>query len=118
MLQYETRRRPISLQARNARTTPTFDAGRPEAFHRALAHANRRRLAPSTPHSDWRGEECELAQIRLIESKFIERQREPAADRANAAPSDPEGFLEWFHALKENGPGQGDPLFGWLAKDA
>ena len=38
--------------------------------------------------------------------------------RAATAPTDVQGFVDWFEALNESGPGQGDPLFGWLAKDA
>ncbi|HYE04253.1 MAG TPA: iron-containing redox enzyme family protein, partial [Planctomycetota bacterium] len=37
---------------------------------------------------------------------------------AAAAPRAPEAFLGWFAALKENGPGQGDPLHPWLAQHA
>ena len=35
--------------------------------------------------------------------------------RAAQAPRDPDGFVAWFEGLKETGPGQGDPLFPWLA---
>ena len=28
------------------------------------------------------------------------------------------GLSEWFERLKEHGPGQGDPLFPWLATQA
>ena len=33
-------------------------------------------------------------------------------------PTDGDGFVAWFEALKEHGPGQGDPLFRWLADSA
>src|SRR5690606_24936574 len=39
-------------------------------------------------------------------------------EEAAKAPTDVEGFIDWFEALKENGPGQGDPLFPWLAEEA
>lgn len=39
-------------------------------------------------------------------------------ERANAAPSDPDGFVAWFKALESQGPGQGDPLFPFLADRA
>ena len=38
--------------------------------------------------------------------------------RAASAPRDPDNFVRWFEALKEEGPGQGDPLFPWLAEEA
>jgi hypothetical protein len=40
------------------------------------------------------------------------------AGAAAEAPEDPDGFVAWFEGLKENGPGQGDPLFLWLAQEA
>jgi hypothetical protein len=35
-----------------------------------------------------------------------------------AVPADAEGFVAWFEGLKATGPGQGDPLFDWLAEEA
>jgi hypothetical protein len=40
------------------------------------------------------------------------------ARRAAQAPTEPAGFLRWFEALAETGPGQNDPLFPWLATRA
>ena len=40
------------------------------------------------------------------------------AARAAAAPRDGAGFVDWFEALEQNGPGQHDALFDWLAQDA
>jgi hypothetical protein len=40
------------------------------------------------------------------------------ADEAAEAPEDADGFIAWFEALKEKGPGQGDPLFPWIAEEA
>ena len=37
---------------------------------------------------------------------------------AAEAPTDPDGFIAWFEELKATGPGQGDPLFPWLARHA
>ena len=37
---------------------------------------------------------------------------------AASVPSEQEGFLDWFERLKSIGPGQGDPLFEWLAHSA
>ena len=33
-------------------------------------------------------------------------------------PRDVDAFIAWFEELRENGPGQGDPLFPWLATTA
>jgi hypothetical protein len=33
-------------------------------------------------------------------------------------PQDVDGFIAWFERLRETGPGQGDPLFPWLAGKA
>ena len=33
-------------------------------------------------------------------------------------PAEVDGFIAWFERLKEAGPGQGDPLFPWLADEA
>src|SRR5690606_37395348 len=48
----------------------------------------------------------------------VEELRQEIVDEAAEAPTDVEGFVEWFETLKENGPGQGDPLFRWLAEEA
>lgn len=53
---------------------------------------------------------------RLKEFLAVERRR--VQRRAAAVPLDPEGFLSWFEGLRVNGPGQGDPLFLWLANTA
>jgi hypothetical protein len=33
-------------------------------------------------------------------------------------PTQVDNFIDWFETLKETGPGQGDPLFPWLAEAA
>ncbi|HEX3135847.1 MAG TPA: iron-containing redox enzyme family protein [Planctomycetota bacterium] len=52
------------------------------------------------------------------EARFLANERDGIADRAAQAPTDPDGFLAWFTALESDGPGQGDPLFSWLAEAA
>ena len=39
-------------------------------------------------------------------------------DRAAGAPTDADSFVAWFEALEQDGPGQNDPLFPWLAETA
>src|SRR5690606_8942937 len=55
---------------------------------------------------------------RLLENDFLASCREAVAERANQAPRDPAGFIPWFEALRDNGPGQHDPLFPWLEHPA
>lgn len=83
-----------------------------------LAHWNRRRFAMQTPADDWRGALDEDHAMRLEEGAFIEAARRAQNARAVKAPRQPQAFVAWFEALKENGPGQGDPLFPWLAARA
>lgn len=88
------------------------------ALQARLAAWNRQRLAMQTPAADWRGAlEAEQA-MRAEEIEFIEITRAAQSKRAAAAPREPGAFVCWFEALKENGPGQGDPLFPWLAERA
>ena len=89
-----------------------------DSFQRGIAHWNRERLAPAFPRADWQKLlERDLRMLRL-EGGFLEELRAEIADRAAAAPTDVEGFVAWFEALKEDGPGQGDALFPWLADSA
>jgi Iron-containing redox enzyme len=52
------------------------------------------------------------------EIEFVEAVRHAVAPLMTNVPDDADGFIEWFEALKENGPGQGDPLFPFLAEAA
>ena len=87
-------------------------------LHRQLAHWNRRRLAPAAPHDQWEDDLEEEHWMRLLEGAWIEELRREVRLQAARAPSDVEGFTRWFRELKETGPGQGDPLFDWLAEQA
>lgn len=89
-----------------------------DTFQRALAHWNRRRLAPAFPTDGWMRELDEDLRMRRLEGAFLEELRAEAAPRAAAAPQDVEGFIAWFEELKVTGPGQHDPLFPWLAEEA
>jgi hypothetical protein len=89
-----------------------------DAFQQALSQWNRRRLAPSLPAADWRKRIDEDARMLKLEGAFLEELRAEVAPEAASVPTDPEGFLTWFEGLKENGPGQGDPLFPWLSLEA
>jgi hypothetical protein len=87
-------------------------------FQRSLARWNRARLAPSFPDELWRGSHELDARMLRQEGEFLDALRADVAGEAAAAPSDPEGFIAWFEALREGGPGQNDPLFPWLAEQA
>ncbi|MGZ8282895.1 MAG: iron-containing redox enzyme family protein [Allosphingosinicella sp.] len=89
-----------------------------DQVQRSLAEWNHRRLSPSLPEPDW---ELKLARdhhMLRLEGNFLEALRAEVATEAAAAPSDPDRFLAWFEALQQAGPGQGDPLFAWLAEEA
>jgi hypothetical protein len=80
-----------------------------------LAAFNRRRLVPGLPGLHWRDEINEDRDWLLLEGEFLERERRAVAPRAAHAPTDPDGFDAWLTELTATGPGQGDPLFAWLA---
>jgi len=87
-------------------------------FQQGLAHWNRQRLAPALPSEDWQLVLDGDAKLLRLEGAFLEELRAEVAEQAAAAPRKPGAFLAWFEALAETGPGQGDPLFPWLAKEA
>ena len=87
-------------------------------FQQGLAHWNRQRLAPALPSEDWQLVLDGDAKLLRLEGAFLEELRAEVAAEAAAAPREPDAFLAWFEALAETGPGQGDSLFPWLAKEA
>lgn len=89
-----------------------------DSFQRALAHWNHERLAPQFPSADWQANLQHDSRMLRLEGGFLEQLRAEVAKQAVSAPTDPDGFIRWFEQLKENGPGQGDPLFPWLAEKA
>ena len=81
-----------------------------------LNRLNALRLTPGLPSSNWPDDICEMANLAIAEGQFLEESRKAVAARAAQAPTDPASFIEWFEQLKEDGPGQKDPLFPWLAE--
>jgi hypothetical protein len=90
----------------------------PHPFHAELSRFNAGRLSPGRIAPDWETDmQAELA-MRTAEGYFVEIERARIADTARRAPRDAHGFVRWFEALRDHGPGQGDPLFPWLAAAA
>ncbi len=89
-----------------------------ERVHRRLAAWNHKRLTPASPHPDWLDELDEEREMRELEGRWIEGFRRSIEARAASAPTDVDGFTRWFEALEQDGPGQHDPLFDWLATEA
>jgi hypothetical protein len=87
-------------------------------FQQGLAHWNRQRLAPSLPCDDWQLILDGDAKMLRLEGAFLEELRAEVAAEAARAPREPDGFVAWFESLQDVGPGQGDPLFPWLAEEA
>ena len=79
---------------------------------------NRRRLMPTCGSTTWESDLEDEHAWRLREGAFVEHERTIVAMRAAEAPSDVDGFIAWFEALKDSGPGQKESLFPWLAEEA
>ena len=95
-----------------------FDAAEAPPLQHRLAAFNARRFNPALPYAAWREDVAEFAERLLEEGEWLEERRQAVAGRAAQAPRDPDGFVRWFEALEQTGPGQGDPLFPWLADTA
>jgi heme oxygenase-like protein len=87
-------------------------------FQIGLTRYNETRLSPMLPEEavgDVIGREQAVARAEVA---FIEAQRKAIAPHVTSVPSDTDAFIAWFERLKQAGPGQGDPLFPWLATSA
>ena len=82
-----------------------------------LAHWNNERLVPRLPDDEHDQPPFDFEMLQL-EGEFLRTLRGEARTAADDLPSQSSGFVAWFEALKEVGPGQGDPLFPWLAEGA
>ncbi|HEX7751287.1 MAG TPA: iron-containing redox enzyme family protein [Novosphingobium sp.] len=89
-----------------------------DGFQQTLAHWNRERLAPRFPTPDWQHRLTDDAVMLRLEGGFLEELRAEVIAEAARVPTDADGFVAWFEALRHTGPGQGDPLFPWLAEQA
>jgi hypothetical protein len=84
----------------------------------SLLRFNELRLRPTIGASNFREELAHESRLRLMEDEFVESCRAEIAARAAEAPSEPDRFLAWYVALRDNGPGQNDPLFPWISEQA
>jgi hypothetical protein len=98
--------------------TPVVETEDDMRLHLALARFGRERLAPTLPSPDWREDVVADTGRRLVEGAFVERERTAVQALMVDLPSGPAPFVEWYESLRESGPGQGDPLFSWLAEHA
>jgi hypothetical protein len=90
----------------------------PVQLHRRLAAFNRKRLLPTYEEPNWLASLSQEMELRSLEARFVRTERAALSSRLETVPTEAPAFMEWFHALKETGPGQGDALFPWLAEDA
>lgn len=92
--------------------------GTNDMIHRLLAGSHAERLSPALDVQDFEARlEREVA-MRRLELSFVEAERAAIASDLRSVPSDADGFVAWFEALKQTGPGQNDALFPWLAEQA
>ncbi len=89
-----------------------------ERLHRTLARWNGRRLRPDHPTRRWREDLEEDLRMRTLEGEWLEAERAAVAALVREVPRRPADFVRWFDALRHGGPGQGDPLFDWIAERA
>jgi hypothetical protein len=90
----------------------------PASLHAALSRLNARRMRPGRPGDETEADIWESAAATIVERDFLEQERARVAPLLVDVPRDVDAFLGWYEALRETGPGQGDPLFPWLAEHA
>jgi Iron-containing redox enzyme len=87
-------------------------------FQRELARFNRQHLQPGLPSKEDKHELESEARVLSAETDFVEAVRDRISSLARDIPGDADRFVAWFERLRDNGPGQGDPLFPWLERAA
>jgi Iron-containing redox enzyme len=87
-------------------------------FQRELTKFNRSRLEPALPEEKWRGDIRRECRVLEAEAEFVEAVRREIAPLTVDIPTSVDDFIAWFERLRTCGPGQGDPLFPWLATTA
>jgi hypothetical protein len=84
---------------------------------RALVHLNRRRLEPTVGEDRCDGDD-DAHRLADCESEFLDGMRLEVSSLVADVPMSAAAFVAWFEELRRSGPGQGDPLFPWLAQEA
>jgi hypothetical protein len=106
------------MPSMNFVTLSQLPAGNIDQCQPQLANWNRERLKPQFPSSDTEVNLEYEFELKRVEADFIDQLRAEVAAEADTVPTDPTGFVAWFENLASVGPGQGDPLFPWLAQEA
>ncbi|MCX5661773.1 MAG: iron-containing redox enzyme family protein [Planctomycetota bacterium] len=114
----KTPRRARAAEAPDPLDARRFDQGPQHWFHAELNAFNRQRLSLGLPTADWEANLDRAVAMAKKECFFIEGERQLVAARAATVPRDAAGLVEWFLELRATGPGQGDPLFPFLAERA
>src|SRR4051812_25107687 len=84
-------------------------------FQAELTRYNSRRFQPGLPTDAAQDDIAVEAAVASAEIAFLEVLTKEIAPLTRGIPDDTDGFIGWFEALKHSGPGQGNPLFPWLA---
>ena len=87
-------------------------------LHCLLAHFNSVRLKPHGPQPASIAWADDQRRCLALQNDFVERERAHVLTAASEVPSEAQGFLKWFTTLVDDGAGQHDPLFPWLAEAA
>jgi hypothetical protein len=90
----------------------------PGAFgrdQRVLSRYNHDRLTPGLGGKELPSTLSDERRALALEDAFVCSARASVAPLLGGVPTRADLFLNWFEALKQGGPGQGDPLFPWLA---
>lgn len=87
-------------------------------FQTELTKYNAERFRPGLPEDSGADQIACESRVAAAEIAFVECLRDAIAPLTRAIPGDVDGFIAWFEELKHTGPGQGDPLFPWLAHHA
>lgn len=93
-------------------------AGSEASLHARLARRNELRLRPSLEETFSTADVADEMVDRELEEMFLAAERAPLAGALADVPREPKAFLAWFEGLQVHGPGQGDPLFPWLAEES
>src|SRR3954451_297376 len=87
-------------------------------FQTQLAGHNAHRFRPGLPEEAASDELATYERVARAEIEMVLVLRRAVAPLIAEIPTEPDGFIAWFEQLKHTGPGQGDPLFPWLATSA